>query len=116
VSRLQPGFAFNIPVHAQHVPERTEGGVILNVLDEVEVAASAACSLDDYLVMPDHSMDARIAAARSALGDTTVMLGHHYQRDEVIRFADFTGDSYKLSWRRAPTCWGATISRSSCPT
>ena len=31
------------------------------------------------------------------LGSTTILLGHHYQRDEVIRFADFTGDSYKLS-------------------
>ena len=42
-------------------------------------------------------MDARIAAARAKLGATTILLGHHYQRDEVIRFADFTGDSYKLS-------------------
>ena len=42
-------------------------------------------------------MDARIAAAREALGTDVVMLGHHYQRDEVIRFADYTGDSYKLS-------------------
>ena len=42
-------------------------------------------------------MDARIAAARAQLGSTTILLGHHYQRDEVIRFADFTGDSYKLS-------------------
>ena len=42
-------------------------------------------------------MDGRIAAARAQLGSTTILLGHHYQRDEVIRFADFTGDSYKLS-------------------
>ena len=42
-------------------------------------------------------MDARIAAAREELGTDVVMLGHHYQRDEVIRFADYTGDSYKLS-------------------
>ena len=42
-------------------------------------------------------MDERIAAARAKLGSTTILLGHHYQRDEVIRFADFTGDSYKLS-------------------
>jgi quinolinate synthase len=42
-------------------------------------------------------MDERIAAARAKLGATTVILGHHYQRDEVVRFADFTGDSYKLS-------------------
>ncbi len=42
-------------------------------------------------------MDARIAEARARLGATTILLGHHYQRDEVIRFADATGDSYKLS-------------------
>jgi quinolinate synthase len=42
-------------------------------------------------------MDQRIAIARAKLGATTILLGHHYQRDEVIRFADFTGDSYKLS-------------------
>ena len=42
-------------------------------------------------------MDARIAAARAKLGSSTILLGHHYQRDEVVRFADFTGDSYKLS-------------------
>jgi quinolinate synthase len=42
-------------------------------------------------------MDERIAQARAKLGATTLLLGHHYQRDEVIRFADATGDSYKLS-------------------
>ncbi|MGH9615688.1 MAG: quinolinate synthase NadA [Acidobacteriaceae bacterium] len=56
-----------------------------------------ACSLDNYLAMPDHTMDDRIAAARARLGKEAVILGHHYQRDEVIRFADYTGDSYKLS-------------------
>ena len=48
-------------------------------------------------------MDARIAAARAKLGKQAVILGHHYQRDEVIRFADFTGDSYKLSKVAAET-------------
>jgi quinolinate synthase len=69
-----------------------------------EVAAPSAmdsvgesCSLDHYLSQPDHTMDARIAAARATLGTDVVLLGHHYQRDEVIRFADYTGDSYKLS-------------------
>ena len=42
-------------------------------------------------------MDDRIAQARARLGASTVILGHHYQRDEVVRFADFTGDSYKLA-------------------
>ena len=46
-------------------------------------------------------MDARIAAARTALGRECVVLGHHYQRDEVIRFADFRGDSYKLAQEAA---------------
>ena len=62
-----------------------------------------ACSLDNYLAMPDESMDGRIAAARERLGADAVVLGHHYQRDEVIRFADFTGDSYKLSRAAAET-------------
>ena len=70
---------------------------------EAPVAESASCSLDNYLALPDHSMDARIAAAREKLGDSTVLLGHHYQRDEVIRFADYTGDSYKLSKIAAET-------------
>ena len=48
-------------------------------------------------------MDARITEARRALGTSTILLGHHYQRDEVIRFADFTGDSYKLCRAAADT-------------
>ncbi|MGA2696841.1 MAG: quinolinate synthase NadA [Terriglobales bacterium] len=59
--------------------------------------ATAVCSLENYLVQPDHTMDDRIAAARRELGRDCVILGHHYQRDEVIRYADFRGDSYKLS-------------------
>ena len=63
--------------------------------------ATAVCSLENYLVLPDHTMDERIAAAREILGRDCVILGHHYQRDEVIRFADFRGDSYKLSKQAA---------------
>ncbi len=42
-------------------------------------------------------MDDRILAAKTRLGAECVILGHHYQRDEVVRFADFRGDSYRLS-------------------
>ena len=59
--------------------------------------AGAICRLDDYLVLPDRSMDERILAAKKQLAKEAVILGHHYQRDEVIRFADFRGDSYRLS-------------------
>ncbi len=65
--------------------------------------AGEICSLENYLALPDHSMDDRIRAARAQLGATTVILGHHYQRDEVVRFADYTGDSYKLSRIAADT-------------
>jgi quinolinate synthase len=50
-----------------------------------------------YLRLPDAELDLRIGAAKAALGDRLVVLGHHYQRDEVIKFADYTGDSLKLS-------------------
>ncbi|HVB38420.1 MAG TPA: quinolinate synthase NadA, partial [Vicinamibacterales bacterium] len=50
-----------------------------------------------YRGLSDEEMDDRIAAARAALGRRVVILGHHYQRDEVIKFADYTGDSYKLA-------------------
>src|SRR6202451_320798 len=63
--------------------------------------AAAVCSLENYLVLPDHTVDERIAAAREVLGRECVILGHHYQRDEVIRFADFRGDSYNLSQEAA---------------
>jgi quinolinate synthase len=43
----------------------------------------------------------RAAAARARLGDRAFILGHHYQRDEVIQFADVTGDSFKLSQQAA---------------
>ena len=65
--------------------------------------SAASCSLENYLTLPDHSMDDRIARSRARLGASTILLGHHYQRDEVIRFADYTGDSYKLSKIAADT-------------
>jgi quinolinate synthase len=45
----------------------------------------------------DPDLVARAAAAKAALGDRVFVLGHHYQRDEVVQFADVTGDSFKLA-------------------
>ena len=50
-----------------------------------------------YLRLSDDELDLRLHAAKASLGDRLVILGHHYQRDEVIRFADITGDSLKLA-------------------
>ncbi len=77
--------------------------LVLDELTALAPEAAVSCSLEDYLALPDHSMDERIAEARAKLGATTILLGHHYQRDEVIRFADITGDSYKLSRIAAET-------------
>jgi quinolinate synthase len=50
-----------------------------------------------YVGLSDAEMEMRIASARATLGERLMILGHHYQRDEVIRFADYTGDSFKLA-------------------
>ncbi len=51
----------------------------------------------DYALLDDDECDTRIIAAKAKLGRRCVILGHHYQRDEVFKHADFSGDSLKLS-------------------
>jgi quinolinate synthase len=76
--------------------------------------------LANYADLSAQELDERIARAKKELGSRLVILGHHYQRDEVVKFADYRGDSLRLSqlaarrrstlfsaaytsWRRAPT-------------
>ncbi len=68
-----------------------------------EIEPGVGCDFDNYLLVPDASCDVRIAEAKARLGRSVVILGHHYQRDEVVRFADFRGDSLKLSQQAAAT-------------
>ena len=71
------------------------------VLDKEKVgeedARRQSSSLEKYMAMPDAELHERIENARKVLGSRVVILGHHYQRDDVIAHADLTGDSYQLS-------------------
>lgn len=58
--------------------------------------------MDDYVHLSEAELFTRIQAARQKLGERVVILGHHYQRDDVVCHADFTGDSFNLA-RQAQT-------------
>jgi quinolinate synthase len=66
-----------------------------------EIEAGVGCDFDSYLLVPDNSLDERMASAKALLHNDVVILGHHYQRDEVVKFSDFRGDSLKLSYQAA---------------
>ncbi|TJY60877.1 quinolinate synthase NadA [Sinimarinibacterium sp. CAU 1509] len=67
------------------------------------VLEPTALGIDHYTLLDDDECDERIRAARQALGARLCILGHHYQRDEVFKHADFSGDSLKLSQMAART-------------
>lgn len=74
----------------QAVTDRNSGAA-------VALKRSEAKPIDEYLNLSEAELFERIQAAKKALGDRVVILGHHYQRDDVICHADLTGDSFKLS-------------------
>ncbi|MDQ1506519.1 MAG: quinolinate synthase, partial [Actinomycetota bacterium] len=64
---------------------------------------------DVYTLAAPAELEARIAAAKAELADRLLILGHHYQRDEVIRWADSRGDSLKLARYAAENRWASDI-------
>lgn len=60
-----------------------------------------AAVIQSYIDLRDSECEARVAKAKAALGAQVVILGHHYQREEVFRFTDYSGDSLKLSRQAA---------------
>ncbi len=67
----------------------------------LEAESAPPRSLADYRIYSEDQVFARIREAKAQLGRDLVILGHHYQRDEVIQFADYIGDSLELSRRAA---------------
>ena len=64
----------------------------------IDLASERGVSCDGELpAASDPDLVARAISAKAALGSRAMILGHHYQRDEVIQFADITGDSFKLA-------------------
>ncbi len=63
----------------------------------------ATPSIEELYALPESEVIARIHRLKAELGDRLLVLGHHYQREEVIAFADITGDSLKLAQQAANT-------------
>lgn len=79
----------------------SQGGSLTNLLllgrgQDLESERGVSCT-GELPEASDPELVSRALIARAALGDRALVLGHHYQRDEVIEFADITGDSFKLA-------------------
>lgn len=79
----------------------SQGGSLTNLLllgrgQDLESERGVSCT-GELPEASDPELVSRARIARAALGDRALVLGHHYQRDEVIEFADITGDSFKLA-------------------
>jgi quinolinate synthase len=62
-----------------------------------EKSAVKPLDFERFRQLENDELEARIRIAKAELGEQLLILGHHYQQDEVIQFADLTGDSYRLS-------------------
>jgi quinolinate synthase len=95
-------WVFDLPVVATGARPRPIYGPGASQWDVAPIATPLQPAIPEhYTRMSPEELDRRILAAKAALGTRLVILGHHYQRDEIIRYADFRGDSFKLSQQAA---------------
>src|SRR5215472_1463890 len=87
----QAPWRFDAPLPPHYGPGSSQDDVIPAHAPRQQALPAFYCSLGEA------EMDARIRHAKAALGAELVILGHHYQRDEIICYADYRGDSFKLA-------------------
>ncbi len=94
-----PPWRLDVEVGKKALPQYGPGS---SQLDEAPPATPLQYQIPAiYRQMSDQELDSRIRQARVILGKRLVILGHHYQREDIIKYADFRGDSYKLSLQAA---------------
>ncbi len=86
-----------LPVLAEWRAQEQSGGVATLHRPRHAGAERADNIPREYALMSQEELDRRIANARAQLGKRLLILGHHYQRDEIIKYADERGDSFKLA-------------------
>ena len=91
----QEPWHFDAPLPPHYGPGSSQDDVIPAHAPVQQTLPSAYCTLTG------EELDERIRRAKAALGTRLVVLGHHYQRDEIIRHADLRGESFKLSQQAA---------------
>lgn len=92
---LSPPWQFDAPLPAQYGPGASQD-------DTIPITAPVQRALPaEYRMLDVTALDQRIRAAKATLGQRLLILGHHYQRDEIICHANLRGDSFKLSQEAA---------------
>ncbi len=92
-------WAYDAPRQTSRLPVYGAGA---SQWDTIPASAPVQTEIPErYRRMPPEEVAQRIRTAKTRLGSRLVILGHHYQRDEIIRWADLRGDSFKLSQQAA---------------